>query len=369
MELLDKYIIARWCYAIGEDFIGDVEYTQIHNKLLEDFPDNEYVKRSWSDDPCPIELLEKYNMMHLYRDIQFSHKSESIRSINNEEEFECQFRGLNEESRLSFKLDGFNIQVNYFNGRPISAETRGRTGNSLNANAVLKIVPSKIPLLGCVKVTGETVIPNDKWKLMELETGNKSQRNSVSTALANDMTDYMKFVAFSIQADSAVITEDAYEMLSNFGFETPYYLMVKNYQQLQNGMRIFEKIYNHYNLPNDGLVIENSKYQLAIRLGAWKEESLQSYIVGYEENVGAYGTSMIVNIKPIEFDGATRRQVSVTNIQYILDYDLQIGSPIAFDIRSKTTAVLNTTRTKELHKTYEGRYEEYRIEVDKNANK
>lgn len=368
MSLLEKYIIARWCYAIGEDYISDMEYRQIEEQLKKEMPDNEYVNRSWSDDPCPIELLQKYDRMDLYRNIKFDHKSESIRSINTDEAFEEQFSRLNEDSRLSFKLDGFNIQVNYYNGKPISAETRGRTGNSLNANIVMNIVPQKISIKGKVKVTGELVIPNSKWELFKLETGNTSQRNSVSTALARGMSEYLAFVAFNLQTDSQDVTvTDIYYVLNQEGFVTPFRLSVSNYKMLQTAMEYMARINKAYDYPNDGLVIENSKYQLAIRVGAWKEESMMSYVTGYEENVGAYGNSMLVNIKPVTFDGRTRRQVSVTNLQYILDSDLQIGSPVAFDDRSKATAVLNVSRTAELHNKYAGRYDEFQAIIDNMA--
>ena len=87
MTLLEKYIIARWCYAIGEDFISDMEYRGIEDILKKEEPENEYINRSWSDDPCPVELLRKYNMLHLIRNVEFIHKSESIPSINSEEKY------------------------------------------------------------------------------------------------------------------------------------------------------------------------------------------------------------------------------------------------------------------------------------------
>ena len=363
-SIIDKYIIARWCYAIGEDYVDDIEYRDIEEAVRKQEPDNEYLNRSWSDDPCPVEILQKYNMMHLYRDIKFSHKSESIRSINSEEEFEMTFKSLRSPSRLSFKEDGWNIQVNFYNGKPISAETRGRTGNSLNANIVTKLVPEHIPIMGRVKVTGELVIPNSKWKLFLLDYDNTSQRNSVSTCLANNRTEYLQFVAFNIQAEDTEIYGDIYVQLQTYGFTTPYSIEVSSYDQLQSGMRLLAKMRKSYDYPNDGLVIENDKYQLAIRVGAWKEEVLMSYVESYEENCGAYGNSMIVNIKPVMHDGANRRQVSVTNLQYILDSNLQIGAPIAFDIRSMATGVLNQTRTAELQNEWNGKFEAYRKMID-----
>jgi NAD-dependent DNA ligase len=279
-------------------------------------------------------------------------------------EFENTFKTLNEESRLSFKLDGFNIQVNYYNGEAISAETRGRTGNSLNADIVRKIVPKRIPLKGKVKVTGEVVIPNTVWSMFKLETGNSSQRNSVATALARGMADYLEFVAFNIQTDTEKINGDLYDVLTSYGFKVPFHRNVANYKQLLAAMKYFELVNKNYRYPNDGLVIENSAYQLAIRVGGWKEECMKSYVMGYEEKVGAYGVAMSVNIKPVEYDGAVKRNVSVTNLQYIIDSNLQIGSPIAFDNRSMTTSVLNVSRTADLQEQYAGHFEDYRAEID-----
>lgn len=361
---LDRYILARWCYGIGEDFISDIEYDHLHNRLKEAMPDNEYVRRSWSDDPCPMELLEKYGLQHLYRDIKFEHKSESIRSINTNAEFREIFSRLDEPSRLSYKLDGFNIQVNYYNGKPISAETRGRRGNSLNANAVLDIVPQSIPKLGRVKVTGELVVCNSEWERFKLETGNVSQRNSVATALANGMMEYTEFVAFNIQYDNETVEEDIYSLLRKFGFIVPYNMKVSDFSQLQNAMAELAELRESYNYPNDGLVIENTKYQLALRVGAWQEEEMQSYVTGYDENVGLHGNAMVVNVAPVVQDDRTIRQVSVTNLSYIIGCELQIGSPIAFDNRSMATAVLNVERTKDLHEKYAGRYDVYRRKID-----
>lgn len=364
MDILDKYIVARWCYAIGEPYVDDIEYRYIEEKVKSAYPDNEYLKRSWSDDPCPIGILKKYNLMQYYRDIKFAYKSESIRSINTVPEFERQFGNLKEKSRVSYKLDGFNIQVNYYNGAPISAETRGRTGNSLNANTVLNIVPPKIPILGKVKITGECVIPNDKWEIFKQQCSNVSQRSSVSTCLAQVMCEYLRFIAFNIQSEDEAIL-DQYNTLIELGFDTPMFMECTDYNSLVRIVDVMGKRVGRYNYPTDGLVIENSQYQLAIRIGAWLENILQSYVVAYDETVGLHSNAMVVKIAPVKNkEGSTYSTVSVTNLQGIIDSDLQIGSPIAFDLRSMTTPVLNTVATEDLHLNWNGRYEEYRKMID-----
>lgn len=364
MTLLEKYILARWCYAIGEDYISDMEYKYIEDKLREEDPDNIYVNRSWSDDPCPIALLEKYNLMKYYRNIKFDHKSESIRSIIDEQTYKSQFAYLNTRTRVSYKIDGFNIQVNYYNGEVISAETRGRTGNSLNANVVMQIVPKSIPFKGKVKVTGELSIPKDKWKLYQLETGNSSQRNSVSTALARGDVEYLSYLAFSIQLEKDEVTDDPYNVLQSIGFKTPMCMYVDSFDKLDKAIDLMGKRDKAYNYLTDGLVVETGSLQVALRIRNWKEEMLRSYVTGYTENTGVYGDAMVVDVHPITVDGARRSKVNVTNLQYIMDNNLQIGFPIAFNIRSAANCVLNQTRTQELQEEWAGRYEEYRVSIE-----
>lgn len=364
MTLFERYVLARWCYSIGEDYISDFEYRDIEGRLKVEMPDNEYINRSWSDDPCPIDLLEKYNLMQYYRDIKFVHKSESIRSIIDEATYKAQFFGINKRTRVSYKIDGFNIQVNYYNGGFNSAETRGRTGNALNANVVRHLVPDKISYKGKVKITGELSIPNDKWKLYQLETGNSSQRNSVSTALARGDINVLAFLAFNIQIDGVELDGDIYDILNKLGFKTPMCMYVDSFDKLDKAIDLMGKRNKVYNYLTDGLVIENTGMQVALRIREWKEESLKSYVVGYTENTGVYHDSMVVDVSPVVVDGRKNSKVNVTNLQYIMNNNLRIGYPIAFNIRSAANCVLNETRTKELQEEWEGRYEEFRDLID-----
>lgn len=365
MTLLEKYIIARWCYAIGEDYIDDVEYKYVEEKLKESAVQSEYIGRSWSNDPCPVALLEKYNIMHLYRDIKFIHQSESIESLDSMEIVEARVGNLKESSRVSIKEDGFNIQVNYYNGHKVSADTRGRTGNALNANVVLKLLPDTVPYSGKVKVTGEVVIPNAKWPRYMLETGNAVQRNSVRTALANGDLEYLEFVAFNIQADSEQIEGDKYKILKTLGFKTPISMFVSSYPQLLAAIEFLGKRKKVLPYPSDGLVLENSQVQLALRVGVWEETSYISYVIEYIERTGMFSNAINVGIRPVKTEiGSVARQVSVVNIQAILNNNLKIGAPIAFDLRSAADIVINTTLTDEVQKKWEGRYPEFKALID-----
>lgn len=368
MTLLEKYIIARWCYAIGEDFISDMEYQGIENTLKETETNNEYINRSWSDDPCPIELLKKYNMTRFIKNVEFIYKSESIASLNSEEKYKERYGNLSKKTRVSYKIDGWNTQVNYYNGEPVSANTRGRSGNFLNADVAMLLVPQKIPIMGKVKVTGEVSIPKDKWKDYQLMTGNSTQRNSVATALARGDKEYLSILAFNIQAENQELDIDRYKVLTELGFKTPLFMWVDNFNKLNKAIDLMGKRDRFYNYLTDGLVIEDSDSQLAVRIRNWEEKCLRSYVTGYTENRGLYGDAMVADIAPITVDGYKRTKVSVTNLQYIIDNNLRIGAPIAFDIRSAAGCVLNITKTKELQDKYYGRWEAYKQEIDKDVS-
>ena len=80
----DLYVIARWAYSIGEPIIDDAQYNMLHQMIVEKYPDWEYVTRSWSSDPCPIELLKSYNLLDLIRKVVLTDKTESIPSLQTE---------------------------------------------------------------------------------------------------------------------------------------------------------------------------------------------------------------------------------------------------------------------------------------------
>lgn len=364
MTLQEKYVLARWCYAVGEPYLSDMEYRYIEDRLREEEPGNEYLARSWSDDPCPKELLMANGMERLIRDVEFTYKSESIRSIFDETEYRRQFASLNEQTYVSFKIDGWNTQVNYYNGHVVSANTRGRSGNFMDAGVITKIVPQTIPLMGRVKVTGEASIPKSKWRVYSGLTGNTSQRSSMSTVMSNGDCDYASFKAFHIQADGMRLERDRYDLLVELGFDTPMRFVCNDFASLDRAVRRLAARDEKYDFLTDGVVVENAHGQVALRIYRWEEASLRSYVTGYIENRGSYGDAMVVAIRPVVREGVTRSKVSVTNIRYIVENNLHIGAPIAFDVRSAADAVLNTVKTRELQNMFAGRYGEYRSMVD-----
>lgn len=359
-NLYDRFLVARWTYLMGEPILSDIEYDKLEKEFKQIYPYDIHARQGWSFDECPVEQLRKYNLESLICNPVMGYMAESIYSINNKEEYNMTFARLNKKSRLSFKIDGWNTRVSYFNGRIVKVESRGRSGNNLSLNHIANLFPKEIPIKGRVAVTGEVSIPNSKWSNFKSVTGNTDQRASVRTAYAKEMIDYLSFLAFNIFIEDGGEILDSYELLNDLGFETPRYVWVSSKEELDARVKYMSYINRGYDYLTDGLVIENEDYQYAIRLGGWEEHSMHSFVTGYEENQGMYGVFLNVCCHPIEVEGKTFSNISINNINAITSNNLRVGYPIAFNLRSSANVVIDSTETARLQKVWDGKLEEYK---------
>lgn len=354
------YIVARWCYLMGEPFLSDPEYDKIEQAFKMLYPDDEHSKQSWSFDSCPEELLKKYNKASLICNPVMGYMAESISSINSDSGVKDAFYNLNKKSRLSFKIDGWNTRVSYFNGNIVNIQTRGRSGNNLDVKYLSSIFPQKIPYKGRVAVTGEISIPNSKWPQVKAMTGNSDQRASIRTMFAQSNTECLSFLAFNIFREDGLSYDDPYEVLKEIGFKTPRFVWVHNYKELLDGIRYMSFLNHGYDYLTDGLVIENDSIQLALRVGDWEEHNMYSFVTGYEEDPGMYGTFFKLLCNPIQNEGKTFSKISINNIATIVENKLEIGSPVAFSLRSAANVVIDVLATRDLQAKWAGRYNEYK---------
>lgn len=368
----ERFILARWAYLMGEPIISDVEYDHLEQWFKEKHPNSHYLKQSWSFDECPRELLVKYGRTDWDVQLVMGYQAESISSLNTEYDVRRIFSSLDSKARVSFKIDGWNTRASYYNGSLVKFETRGRSGTNLDITSLYKLVPAKIPIKGRVAVTGEASIPNSKWPLYKQLTGNSDQRASVRTAIARGDTEYLSFLAFNIfiEDDTEAVRNvfEMYPLLRRLGFNTPLCREVNSYQTLMKCIEYMSSLSKTYGYLTDGLVIENQGLQLAIRIGAWKEEINSSYVTEYIENQGMYGVSFNVGIKPVPIGGKNFPQVSVVNLAQIQENKLAIGAPIAFNLRSSANVVLDAENTYKLQKEWAGRYDEYKEYIDNKYN-
>ncbi len=349
MKLYDEFLLARWFYLVGEHRYSDTEYDDLEKRFRQEYPDDPHSRQIWSLDECPVEQLKAIGREDLIINTVMGYMAESIPSINSIVDYEDKFKHLSEKSRVSFKIDGWNTRVSYYNGQLVKVESRGRSGNNIDMSALYSLFPREIKYKGRVAVTGELSIPNDKWPEYKLLTGNVDQRASVRTAIAQKDIGYLSFLAFNYFSEEGSLPTDQYVGLTEMGFFTPFYKWVNTKADLDATLKYMSELSEMYNYLTDGLVIENSEYQLAIRLGAWAEKRMVSKVIGYEQEVGMYSNYLKLKIEPITIEGKTFSRIPITNISNIIELGLYVGEQVAFSQRSSANIVVDNIATRQLH--------------------
>lgn len=357
MTDLEKFIIARWMYSIGEPIMEDSEYTILLKTIESKYPDSDYVNRSWSSDPCPVELLHRYGYGEAVRNIVLSDKTESIPSINDWFTLREVYEDLSEEATISFKHDGWNIQASYYNGERVGLQTRGRASDAISAEILADKIPKTIPKLGRVTVCMEATVSNTNFALLKKELNSRSQRGAVSSCLARrEYTHMIDLHAFSIIGDEQVL--NPFPILDEWGFQTVKWVSCNTYAELLTSMHSLDRELAAYDSPTDGLVIRSSITR-AVRLLSWEEPIYKSYVTGYDETYGAYRVGVKAKIYPVAMKNSTQKLVSCTNYQRIIDNNLRVGFPIAFRLSSMAIADLDEESTRLLQEEWSGREEEF----------
>lgn len=353
----DKYILARWAYSLGDPIISDSEYNILHKYIKDNKLLPEYTNRTWSEDNCPIELLEKYNMTNLISKVIIMEKSKSLETINTFSDLNYHFGSLNTKTYLSLKEDGFNCQLNFFNGKLVDIHSRGRGNNKhINFNNLKEYITNQISLEGKVKIIGEAVISDKNYEQLKKTKETKSRRMAIRTCLADsELTYLIDFIAFDLWQESKKYTvSEIYNILNINNFKVVPYKIIYDYEQLKNEIKVMSESYNDYPYMTDGLVIrtDNREQEYAIRLGKWEESIHTSYILGYKQQYGSQNISALLEIYPIQLQNSRHVEIPITNISRIVENNLRVGSPVAFKMTSQVIATLDIETTK-LLQTYD----------------
>lgn len=365
MSDLEKYIIARWAYSVGQPIMSDAEYTVLDRAMKAQVPDNPYCTRSWSSDPCPVDLLRKYGYTDLIKAVVLSDKTESIPSLNTLVEVRTTYSGMSEPHSVSYKIDGWNIQASYYNGDLVNIQTRGRSTDAVDAKALAPLFPSSIPEQGKVLVVTECCVPDSEFSWFKSTFGVTSQRGAVSTALANPSLclTHVKLLAHGVRCSSVV--GDKFELLRSWGFEVPMYAWVSSYEELMSQVEAFSTYKEGYGIPTDGLVVEGTS-TYALRIKAWEEPIYKSYVTGYKETYGPHSIAIQCTIYPIQLANSVQRQLPATNVSRIVNLNLRPGLPIAFRLASSAIADIDEESTRLLQQEWAGREDTYRRFVQLN---
>lgn len=262
-----------------------------------------------------------------------------------------------QESLLSWKLDGLTIVLTYQQGELKKAITRGNgeIGEVITNNAkVFKNVPLKIKYTGELVLRGEAVIGYSDFEKInnqidDVEAKYKNPRNLCSGSvrqLNNQITASrnVRFFAFTlVKADGVDFhnsRKNQFEWLKEQGFDVVEYRMVTN-KNLSEMIQHFSERIEKNDFPSDGLVVAYDNISYGQGLGTtskfprdsmafkWEDEVKETTLLEIEWSPSRTGLINPVAIfESVELEGTSVSRASVHNISILKSLELGYGDTI-----------------------------------------
>ena len=381
------YILARYCYRIGEPILEDGEY-DIIERYLRAHPTAKikaYLERTYDDDPVPVELLKAMDMEPLefvnvadksnLNAILDEEKSNSIEScVKYEEAFEYfkMLRSNKLDFVASLKMDGVNTKMLFSNDIFSLALSRGRSERDSfdYTKGVARVIPHKLESdIEYLKVTGESFVVEEALPLLRQKYDEKKYKTSKSSAMsmlrvqhASEDYKYLKTVVFSAEGLADTL-HDMFDKLEDAGFSTAPHISF-SWEDIPEDFdtfckwlddNIFDPIHElGLGMPSDGVVIEvddllwigeqknqYSTRQKALKFSYWAFHCEYGIITDIEIAQQRVYKSVKVKIQPMTtYDGCEARVINTFNPGILIKNDLFIGQKVYFERNSGAVNIL-----------------------------
>lgn len=385
---VDIYVLSRLFYSMGKPIISDEVYDKIEGAIKKAQPSNEYLTRTYDDDPFPTELLEKWGFnVRVIERAYYSPKSFSTYELHSkemDEEFSKSITPVEtyleaiewldkikdgEEIVASLKIDGINTKNFYKEGKYKVSATRGRGGTPFDISKnTSRILPATVERQGNVFVRGEAIIT--KQGLEEMNKAGidfKTCRSAAMSVLRKDISSewykYLEIVSFKTNGHNT-LTSSLEELKDNNFTVVPYRVVKKikskDREEIIDWLNnIMEELWEEgleKGYPSDGVVLEinnqalfnskgeDTKYNfgnIALKIGRWKPGYYKGVITGIEIEQQKSKCSVVGLIEPVKLDnGITVSRVNLFNLDIMISNGINIGSEIDFEYKSESSVNL-----------------------------
>ncbi len=381
------YILARYFYRVGEPILSDAVYEKLEKVLSEKCRNEmqEYLTRSYDDDPIPEDLLAEIGVKPVYfvknenrkelYDYLNEDKSFSIRSVTNYEEAFEFFKVLKNEHLdfvASIKVDGVNTKMLYLDSEFSLSLSRGRNGDSFDyTDNSAKVMPQRIACnTDVLKIVGESYVIDEGLEVLRKKYGKPagyvSGKSSAISMLRveHDREDYklLRTMVFCAEGLNDSLSETL-EKLKQEGVDVVPHKLVR-WQEIPDGFSNFEvwlkKDVLDYlwekgkGIPSDGVVIEvndlkwlgvqKDQYvsrQLALKFDHWGYACYEGIIKSIRIEQRRVNKSVRIEIEPVKTrDGNNATVINSFNPSIIIENDLYIGKKVFFERNSDAANVL-----------------------------
>ncbi|MCQ2910647.1 MAG: NAD-dependent DNA ligase LigA, partial [Clostridia bacterium] len=336
-------------YGDGEEIMSNKEYDDLYDELVDlETKSGIILSSSPTQNVGTNEKTKLPKEEHESPMLSLS-KTKDIEEIKN-------FIG-NNESSISWKMDGLTVVLKYSHGHLVKGLTRGNglIGEVITDNVkVFKNVPLSIDYDGDLTVRGEALIkysdfekinekldPEDQYKNpRNLCSGSVRQLDSKVTKERN-----VYFYAFNLVSSEGIDFKNRktnmFVWLKKLGFETVEYKIAKNRDDVDEIINYYKEKINTYDLPSDGLVIayEDIEYSKSLGVTAkypkdaiafkWKDETKETKLIDVLWSPSRTGLINPVAIfDSVDLEGTSVNKASIHNVSIFKSLKLGIGDTL-----------------------------------------
>lgn len=348
--LIDKLNEANEAYyGDGEEIMSNKEYDDMYDKLLELEKETGIILSSSPTQSVGHNIKTKLPKEEHEKPMLSLSKTKSVDEL-------AEFIGEN-ESMISWKMDGLTVVLTYKDGKLFKGLTRGNgtIGEVITDNVKqFKNVPLSINYKGDLTVRGEAIIKySDFEKINERlnpEEQYKNPRNLCSGSVRQLDSKITKernvfFYAFNLVSSEGIDFDNKksnmMEWLKKEGFTTVDYKILKNGSELKDAIEYYKEEIKTYDVPSDGLVVGYNDIKYSQSLGItnkypkdsiafkWADECKETKLIDIEWSASRTGLINPVAIfEPVDLEGTTVERASVHNVSILKSLKLGIGDTI-----------------------------------------
>ena len=346
---IDKFILARYFYRYGVEFIDDKEYTELKHRIEGKGLLPEYINRTWDSDPIPYTLLKKYKLkdVHDRNKLRNLKETKSIRKVNKYEDALDWLRGLPRDLDIlvSLKVDG--IFTNSFIEQGNLLKTESKNGELDFTYSAAKHF-YKLQGIEERSIYAEAYVPRN-----ELEDKFKTPRGmALSYMRREEPSSALHFIVFDL--NTRVTSEGLFDAIC-MGLEVVPYQVLTVEELLTPGtlrevVAEFSDKADVQQIKADGVVLkvdDNNIYSSLKVQNQYSDGDVALIVDEFGETIytttvndiicefQGVGIGIILQVTPtVVKTGAVVKRVNAYNPKKVIDSDIRIGNTIKFKLQS-----------------------------------
>lgn len=360
-------LAAQLYYEDGSSFLTDTEFDKKADQLRSEDPDNPIFKEpSWGYS-VEKDTTPGRRCPHRYGRVTGLGKAYEYSDIPKD------FRVPNLYAMP--KLDGMSIAIYYENSRLVQALTRGNYDEGIDVTDKVRLIVGDRLLTDYFTggTRGEIIMSKENYDKYCLEHEDvKNARNAVAGIInSKDITEDLKYldvVVYTVLADEAQKIESVHDVgwhANNVGFLESQHFLATNYEHyapsvnltgldesntIQSCQELFEKYTLEYPYEVDGVVVSMPTIaidreglfdykELAVK---FKSETAQTTVTGIDwQMTKTHYAVPVINIEPVELDGATITKCSGFHAHYIRETDIKPGTVVEIERHGQVIPYVN----------------------------